>query len=107
MCHQWYFYESLETFTLEDVLDPSSLVQPEAFNKTLGLATILPGNTIKGLTEVFLSVGRGGEKNQPNKKKPLTHHNTQLSYHGPMFTKYFSGEKTKQNPASRMTTSVR
>lgn len=50
MCHQWYLYDSSETFTLGDVLHNSSLVQPEAFSETSGLATILPANATRGLT---------------------------------------------------------
>lgn len=66
MCHQWYLYDSSETFTLGDVLHNSSLVQPEAFSETSGLATILPANATRGLTTFSFQYwgreegGRGG-----------------------------------------------
>lgn len=89
MCHCWYLYDSLETFILEDVLHTYSLVQPEAFSETSGLATILPGDATEGLYFPFTGRRRGGEE----KKKP---HTTKLSYYGLMFTKYFAGKTNKQ-----------
>jgi len=84
--------------------------QPEAFRETSGPATILPGNATKGLTMVSFQKEEEGGKKKTNKQKKKENKNprtTKLFYHGPMFTKYFAGKKTKQDPTSSVTTSVR